>query len=336
MAATSAPIRFLATVGLLWIGGRMLVLLPGAMEETLSEVATALIEPASAEGRPAEPAPAPAGGTMVRPPLAILAPVAKADAARPVASAAMVRGGGPIAPAVPMLTPVPQAQDLPAPFAAMPAARVAASRWAGQAYLYARGGGRDGLASGGQLGGGQIGLRVARSLTDGPVRLAAAARLSAPLEDKGAEAALGVDWLPLPGSSARISIERRIALDRAGRDAWSAYAAGGFWRALGDRVAVDGYAQAGFVGARRRDGFVDGAIRVVRHAPIGPDVALHWGAGLWGGAQPGVARIDAGPRVAIVAPVAGRTLSAAVEARLRVAGDAAPGSGVALTLATNF
>ena len=95
---------------------------------------------------------------------------------------------------------------------------------------------------------------------------------------------------------------------------------------------VDINGQAGIVGTRRRDLFVDGAVRIERPLPIGP-TAIGMGGGLWGAAQPGAERLDIGPRAVLRIPAAGHVLSLAVEGRFRVAGNARPGSGVAVTIA---
>ena len=85
----------------------------------------------------------------------------------------------------------------------------------------------------------------------------------------------------------------------------------------------------------RRDGFVDGALRIGRRIGTGPDKLLV-GAGLWGAAQPGVSRLDIGPRASLTVPVAGHSLVFALEDRMRIAGQAHPGSGVAFTVAAAF
>lgn len=208
-------------------------------------------------------------------------------------------------------------------------------RWSGSAWLFVRGDGAGrALAPGGQLGGGQAGARVAYRIAD---HLALAARLSSPTGDgRGAEAAGGVDWLPFGRRVAlRASIERRAAIGADARNAWSAYVAGGFYRPIGG-AAVDGYAQAGVVGARRRDLFADGAIRAGARLPLSAKIALTLGAGAWGAAQPHAERLDIGPRAALGLPLGAATATFALEARIRVAGAARPGSGLALTLAGDF
>ena len=53
-------------------------------------------------------------------------------------------------------------------------------------------------------------------------------------------------------------------------------------------------------------------------------------------AQPGVERLDLGPRVALGLPLGRTAATLAAEWRVRVAGDAAPRSGLAITLAADF
>jgi hypothetical protein len=106
---------------------------------------------------------------------------------------------------------------------------------------------------------------------------------------------------------------------------------GGGGRALPHGLRLDAYGQAGIVGTGARDLFVDGAVRL--SAPVGP---LAVGIGARGAAQPGAARLDAGPSLAYRVPLRGATVRIEAEWRLRVAGAAAPGSGPALTLATDF
>lgn len=86
------------------------------------------------------------------------------------------------------------------------------------------------------------------------------------------------------------------------------------------------------VGLHDRDMFADGAVRIV--LPVRGRLRI--GGGIWGAAQPGVARLDVGPHVALRLPVARTQVWVAADWRVRVAGDAAPGSGPALTLATDF
>lgn len=237
------------------------------------------------------------------------------------------------------LAPAPP--PIPHPgIAVLPPSPPTRSRWSGYGWIFTRGdAGRPRLASGGQLGGAQAGLRLAYRIAElGPGSLALAGRISTPLrETRGAEAAVGIDWKPMAKLPLRLSIERRIAIGPEGRNAWSAYAATGFYRAgLPGGAEVDGYAQAGIVGARSHDLFADGALRIGRPIALPAGKRLVLGAGMWGAAQPGAARLDIGPRAALSLPVGGMTMTAAAEWRGRVAGDARPGSGAAFSLAADF
>jgi hypothetical protein len=234
--------------------------------------------------------------------------------------------------------------ELLAPEAPTPSPRLSveqavseASRLSGSAWLFARSKTGDrSLATSGQLGGSQAGVRLRWRMNPGEqLRTAFYGRISGPLEDTaGSEAALGAEWHPLPGKPLWIAAERRVGLGKRGRDAWSFYAAGGIWKpGLPMQLTLDGYAQAGIVGAHSRDLFADGSMRVTRSLSAnGPRV----GAGVWGAAQPGVARVDVGPHASIPLKIARQPLSLSADARLRVAGHAAPGSGVAVTLASDF
>jgi hypothetical protein len=57
------------------------------------------------------------------------------------------------------------------------------------------------------------------------------------------------------------------------------------------------------------------------------------GFGVWGGAQPGLYRVDAGPRLTMRVR---KNVKLHVDWRQKLAGNARPGSGPALTLAGDF
>ncbi len=213
-----------------------------------------------------------------------------------------------------------------------------ASRFSGSAWAFVRGGGRATAVSPvGQIGGGQMGARLLYRI-DKAERLAATARVSRTIGGlHQTEAAVGVDWKPIDALPVHLMLDRRIAIDKGGRDAWTLGAAGGVddvrvapgWR-------LDGYAEAGVVGVHRRDLYADGAARIARAIDLGSGRSLAVGAGVWGAAQPGAARLDAGPSVVLRTPVDGHVLAVALDWRQRVVGNAKPGSGIALTVATDF
>jgi hypothetical protein len=198
-------------------------------------------------------------------------------------------------------------------------------------WAFVRQGGAPQLATAGSLGGSQVGARAIYALSN---RLAISARLYSPLnEPSSAEAALGIEVPPLGAVPVRLLAERRQALGRAGRSAFAIMAHGGASEqpVLGP-VRLDAYAQAGLVGLRSPDGFVDGAVRL--GVPVTKNIKL--GLGAWGAAQPGASRLDVGPQASYRLPVLGGGVNASLEWRVRVAGDARPGSGPALTLSTDF
>ncbi|HZF95031.1 MAG TPA: hypothetical protein VEZ20_09185 [Allosphingosinicella sp.] len=230
-----------------------------------------------------------------------------------------------------------QGTALPAPLPQRfePAATVTPERpgrWSGSAWLLLRRDEGPALAQGGTLGGSQAGLRIGYRLNrDRDRPLSIAARLYAPAGDRrAAEAALGLEWRPLARLPVSLVAERREALGPRGR---SAFAVGGHGGVSGTRLAggfrLDAYGQAGVVGTRSRELYADGAARVT--IPAG---GLDVGAGISGGAQPGASRLDVGPIVSLLLPSARLRVSA--EWRFRIAGDARPDSGPALTVGTDF
>lgn len=232
-------------------------------------------------------------------------------------------------PAAPLLF---AAESAPAGPPALPESTVP-RRWSGSTWLFARRGSGAGLAAGGMLGGSQAGARISYRLNADPARpLALSARLYTPLEGQGAEAALGLAWNPAAGIPLTLLAERRQAVGRGGRRAFSLLAYGGFSeKKVAGPLVADAYGQAGLVGLRDRDLFADGALAL--GVPLSARVKA--GAGLWGSVQPGLSRIDVGPEISWRLPVA-VNLRLVADWRFRVAGDAAPASGPALTLGVDF
>lgn len=186
------------------------------------------------------------------------------------------------------------------------------------------------LSPTGTLGGSQAGLRLTYNLNRS---LALNLRASGPADQKGlaGEAALGVSWQPRRSVPIRLLAERRHAVgEGAGRNAFALLAEGGLYaRPLPWQLRLDGYAQAGVVGLKSRDLFADGGATVTR--PLLGRFAL--GAGAWGGVQPGLSRVDIGPRLSLQLRPG---IRAHLDYRYRLFGNAEPGSGPALTLAGDF
>jgi len=203
-------------------------------------------------------------------------------------------------------------------------------RWQLSSWAFLRGPAvPDSLAAAGQLGGSQAGARLLYNFNRS---IGASLRLTSPIgASTGPELAGGVRWIPLRSIPVAITAERRQSIGRlGGRSDFALFAEGGLYRRpLPLRLYLDGYFQAGIVGVARRDLFIDGATTVSR--PLFGRISA--GFGLWGGAQPGVSRLDAGPRISLRVR---RNVYARFDWRQRVAGTATPNSGPAVTLAADF
>lgn len=203
----------------------------------------------------------------------------------------------------------------------------------GAAWLLWRpaGAGRP-LGTGGQLGGSQAGVRVLLPLAmHGALR--ASLRGTMPLASPSVyEVSPGISVRPFKNVALEVIAERRLRAGAGEHDATSVFASGGFSARSGSSVHFEGYAQAGGVGMHRTMWFADGAASLRRAVSTSIDV----GGGIWGGIQPGVKRLDIGPSAAFLLPVGRRDVRLTADWRFRIAGDAKPGSGPAITLGTNF
>lgn len=203
-------------------------------------------------------------------------------------------------------------------------------RWQLSSWAFLRGPAvPDSLATAGQLGGSQAGARLLYNFNRS---IAASLRLTSPIgASTGLELAGGVRWIPLRSLPIAITAERRQSISRiGGRSDFALFAEGGLYRRpLPLRLYLDGYFQGGIVGIGRRDLFIDGEATVSR--PLFGRISA--GFGVWGGAQPGLSRLDAGPRISLHVR---RNVYAHFDWRQRVAGTAQPNSGPAVTLAADF
>lgn len=189
--------------------------------------------------------------------------------------------------------------------------------------------GPQSLADGGSLGGSQAGSRLTYNFTR---QIAATFRASSDVGRRGGEVAGGVRVQPLAGIPLWVNAERRQRVGRygGGRSAFALFVEGGLWdRPMPMHFLLDTYLQGGIVGIRSRDKFIDGGLTLTR--PVYKQFSA--GFGVWGGAQPGVYRVDAGPRVTMRVR---NNIRVHFDWRQRLAGNAAPGSGPAVTLAGDF
>ena len=330
MMGAGRPFRFLAIVLAGWTGIRVAMLWPQI--ETPGDLIRAALPVAEAAAPMAVIAPALAPPPAIAPSTparvaAFVAPAATPSAdLRALGLFNLVHFGPPEAPTPTFGSPAPIA---PAQLIGQVAA---ASRWSGSAWLLARDGGGAAAAGGPRLGGGQAGARVAYALTP---QLAAIGRLSAPLEGVGKEAVVGIEWQPgkLP---VRLVAEQRLAIDGGGGAAPVVGVVGGVYGVpVAAGFALEGYAQGGLIARDGISGFIDVIARITRPVIERP-VRLDAGVGAWASAQRGAARLDLGPTAGVALPVGGKALRLTADWRERVAGDAKPASGPAMTLGVDF
>jgi hypothetical protein len=226
-------------------------------------------------------------------------------------------------------TVVTPAESLPAELKRSGIDRVQLSAWA---LLRAQSPGIAGtpsLASGGSLGASQAGARLTYNFTR---QIAASLRTTSDVGRRGGEVAAGLRVQPIAGIPLWIDAERRqrVGAFGGGRNAFALFfEAGVYDRPMPLHFLLDSYLQGGVVGLRSRDKFIDGALTLTR--PVYRQFSA--GFGIWGGAQPGVYRLDAGPRVTMKVR---NNLRVHFDWRQRLAGNARPGSGPAVTLAGDF
>lgn len=225
----------------------------------------------------------------------------------------------------------PSAHDVLAPAASQ---RRHALRLNGGSWSLVRGAAPVGLGDRGALGGSQAGVRISAPLREDG-RISLTMRVSAPLSGQpGAEAAAGVALKPLPDVPVTLIVERRVAIDRGGRNDFAALVTTGVSdRALTHHLTLNGYVQAGVVG---HDGFIDGAVSIAHDVVARGATRLTMGGGAWGAAQPGVARLDAGPELGLATHIGRVGLRVLASYRVRVAGHAAPPTGPAFSFGTSF
>jgi len=331
------PIRFLVVTICGWIGLRAVALWPSAatVEDAWREIAM----PAAAG------ATAPATSTIaITDARAIIAnrPAPSPLRTPPTSDRSARRITSVSPPVLPMFTTQAHPADptstpaIPPPYLLPPVAS-RESRWALSVWAIGRGGSQVPLL-GGQLGGSQAGARLTYAILPAH-RIALAARIATPIEGNGREAAIGIDWQPVraPGHlPIHLIVEQRFGLD-GGRGGPAALVVGGIGpRPVRHGITVEGYAQTGVIARDGGVAFADGALRLTHDITRRDAVRLDIGVGSWGGAQPGAARLDIGPTMALTLPVGGHPIRLTFDWRQRVAGRAAPGSGPALSIGSDL
>ncbi|MBU6268305.1 MAG: hypothetical protein KGN34_12245 [Sphingomonadales bacterium] len=224
----------------------------------------------------------------------------------------------------------------------LPVRGPATGRWSADGWLLVRPDGAGSARAAGLpvYGASQTGAVLRYRLGSGGIRPQAYLRATAALDSGERGLAAGLSVRPLAAVPVRVMAEARVDRFAGG---------GGHARAavlavsevppvaLPGGLRSEGYVQGGYVAGAAGTGFVDGQFRLDRLVAGAPQRGeLRAGAGLWGGAQRGSARLDVGPSATIglaQGPVAARL---AFDWRFRVAGNAAPASGPSLTISAGF
>lgn len=328
------PLLFLTVVLGGWIGMRVALLWPASAPGPLAVLAPGArasgralpprVEAATNVAPPAMPRPEPAGRARQRGHAAGGPGPASGVPAPPVTFA--------LAPSPPRAAGIPPMRIAvlpglpPAPSAYLP------PRLSGSGWMIVRGGAAIPFAP--QLGGDQAGMRLTYAV-DGARRLAIVGRYAAALGMPQQVAAFGLGWRPtsLP---VHLVAEQRFGL-RGVRGGPALGLVGGVGPLpLAGGVRIDAYGQGGAIARDGIEGFIDGAVRLSQPVAAWGPARIELGLAAWGGAQRGAARLDAGPAAAFALPLAARTLRVSVEWRQRLMGNAAPASGPAMAIGTDF
>jgi hypothetical protein len=221
-------------------------------------------------------------------------------------------------------------------------------RWSGEAWTLLRAATADpaaGLSSQPVLGGGQTGAILGYTfnpLGRRPValigRINAGTVANGAIDQRTAQAAIGVRFMPYPGVS--VAAERLISAGSLARDDWLLRLSSGGQRSLraGVPLLLDGYGEASLLG--NGDWLAGGQLRARTNIWNRPGVDVAAGLGGWGSVQStgaaNIGRLDVGP-TALVRVNRGRlAFEVSADYRQRVAGNVEPGSGPVVTVSTAF
>ena len=223
------------------------------------------------------------------------------------------------------------------------AGRRPVSRWSGDAWLAWRpgsGGLATGAAAAPVYGGSQAGAGLRFELAPGS-RHHPTAYVRAVHALNGAregDLAAGVSLRPLAGLAVTAHGEARLSRRGGGSELRPAafVSTGVDALPVAGGATARGYAQAGYVGGRDATAFADGSLILEKPLWRDRDSAFTAGAGTWGGAQRGAARLDIGPTASLRFRLGQGAARLSADYRLRIAGQAEPSAVAALTLSAGF
>ena len=225
----------------------------------------------------------------------------------------------------------------------LPIGHARPSRWSGDAWLAWRSGMAP-LGAPGAItpvfGGSQAGAVLRYDLVPRSVhRVSAYVRAVRALSgSQDGDIAAGIAVRPLPRLPVTAHGEARLSHSVAGLTLRpAAFVSGGVEDTpIAAGITARGYAQTGYVGGRGATAFADGSLIAEKPLWRERDTLLTAGAGAWGGAQRGAARLDIGPAASLRFRIGEGAARLSADYRLRIAGNAAPGDGAALTLSAGF
>jgi hypothetical protein len=213
-----------------------------------------------------------------------------------------------------------------------------------QIYAYSfwrRGDAAQNVLGNGQYGGGQSAILATIPLLRFPKqssvsRFALIGRASVAHDDlREREYSAGVRWQPMASVPVHVTVENRFRHDRP--DAIAAFVAGGHQiGALPMDFTLDAYGQAGMVSGAGGGKFGDVQMQMLKPVSTHKHATLSAGVGAWAGGQSDVMRVDIGPSVRAELRAGSTQLRLDASWRFRVAGNARPGDGPAVTLSTSF
>lgn len=246
-------------------------------------------------------------------------------------------------PTAPPATPASSAVSLVPP--GEPRAHLAIKRWGVDSWVaWRQGSGGSTSQPAGQplastYGSSQAGMLARIDLSRSPMRPQAYLRATfAPEGRKQSDLAIGIGARPVGAVPLRIQAEARAT--RSGADGFVRPAVLAVTELnpleLPFGLRGEGYAQGGYIAGRFATAFVDGQARLDRELVGAGPARIRLGAGAWGGAQRGAERLDAGPTVTLDLRESAVPARVSLDYRRRVAGNASPGSGLAVTLSTGF
>ncbi|MEL6877707.1 MAG: hypothetical protein AAGL68_06370 [Pseudomonadota bacterium] len=221
-------------------------------------------------------------------------------------------------------------------------------RWSADAWAFWRAGSNSALISQGRVpvyGASQAGavLQYRFAPQSGHDPRAYLRGYRALVSNGESEGAFGVSARPLARVPLRLHVEGRVTEGQASTQLrGAAFVTTELPQAqLPLDARAELYAQGGYVSGDTATPFVDGQVSVTREVASfdlakANSASISVGGGAWAGAQDNVHRVDLGPTMRMDVKVGAVPARISVDWRERVAGDAAPSSGIAATISTRF